>query len=307
MAALEVIGAVIAYPAVKKIADRLAGETGDYIAVRLDVQKAKLEKEAQGIRDSTSSNSQISAAITEKFIEQISSDSEIVRRAAQAFSREWIRKQENKDAVLAEFLDFLASDPPKPDAEGPSDDWMNVFEAYAEKASSQDLRQLWARILAGEIRKKGSFSLRTLQFLSVMDAEIAKQVEHVASVVVESKFIPLDGSFGVGAEYATITSLASLGFIDRELEYCVTIYPRKTRIRAGSHHAIDVSTDHETNISLRAAVLTAMGKELITVPQVEDNASVIASFVGLFCQDGASADLVDIRTGQRSPAWPGSH
>ena len=42
-------------------------------------------------------------------------------------------------------------------------DWLNHFGDYSERASSDNVRTLWASVLAGEIRKPGSFSLSTLR------------------------------------------------------------------------------------------------------------------------------------------------
>ena len=46
------------------------------------------------------------------------------------------------------------------------DDWLNVFERYAEDATTERMQQLWGRVLAGEIRSPGKFAMRTLRFLS---------------------------------------------------------------------------------------------------------------------------------------------
>lgn len=46
------------------------------------------------------------------------------------------------------------------------DDWLNVFERYAEDASSERMQKLWGRVLAGEIRTPGKYGMRTLRFLS---------------------------------------------------------------------------------------------------------------------------------------------
>lgn len=46
------------------------------------------------------------------------------------------------------------------------DDWLNVFEQYAENASSERLREMWARVLSKESISPGNISLRTLRFLS---------------------------------------------------------------------------------------------------------------------------------------------
>ena len=56
-------------------------------------------------------------------------------------------------------------------------DWLNHLEEYAEKASSERMQDLWARVLAGEIRKPQSFSLMTLRFLSELDQKIATLFE----------------------------------------------------------------------------------------------------------------------------------
>jgi hypothetical protein len=49
--------------------------------------------------------------------------------------------------------------------ERPDPDWVMRFFGSAEDITSQQLQELWGRILAGEIRKPGSYSLRTLEFV----------------------------------------------------------------------------------------------------------------------------------------------
>ncbi|WJI61672.1 DUF2806 domain-containing protein [Mesorhizobium sp. C416B] len=61
------------------------------------------------------------------------------------------------------------------------DDWLNFFEGYAEKATSENMRKLWGRILAGEIRKPGAFSLRTLRIASELDRETASVFQEFAT------------------------------------------------------------------------------------------------------------------------------
>jgi hypothetical protein len=70
---------------------------------------------------------------------------------------------------------------------------MNLFVSYAERASSEDLQDVLARILAGEIRRPGSFSLRTMQFMSVLDHDLAKSVELAVSCTIGSRYVPMNG------------------------------------------------------------------------------------------------------------------
>ncbi len=53
-------------------------------------------------------------------------------------------------------------------------DWLKFFGGYAEKASSETARARWAQVLAGEIRKPGTFSKRALRCLAEVDQETAE-------------------------------------------------------------------------------------------------------------------------------------
>src|SRR3546814_19471102 len=55
----------------------------------------------------------------------------------------------------------------------PDDDWMNRFMRFAEDASSERLQELFARILAGEVVRPGSFGAATLRAVSELDQSIA--------------------------------------------------------------------------------------------------------------------------------------
>jgi hypothetical protein len=104
------------------------------------------------------------------------------------------RKQANKCAVLREaIIDLKALPPPEeaPDNTTPmSDDWLNFFGSYAEKASSEHMRKLWGQILAGEIRRVGSFSINTLRVAAEIDLEIAQEFQSVVRTRTTYGYIP---------------------------------------------------------------------------------------------------------------------
>ena len=68
-------------------------------------------------------------------------------------------------------------------------DWLNHFAGYAEKASSGEVQNLWAKVLAGEIRRSGSFSLSSLRLLSELDKRMAKTFERVVRHRYNNEFI----------------------------------------------------------------------------------------------------------------------
>ena len=93
-------------------------------------------------------------------------------------------KQENREEVLAiAYEELKASAAQDQEPEEPGDlnpDWLNFLGAYAEKATTENTRKLWGAVLAGEIRKPGTFSLATLRFIAELDQTIAQLYQKYA-------------------------------------------------------------------------------------------------------------------------------
>ena len=65
----------------------------------------------------------------------------------------------------------------------PDHDWITCFTEFVQDVSSTELKQIWSRLLAGEIRNPGSSSLRTLHALRLMSTVDAKCFAKVSSLV----------------------------------------------------------------------------------------------------------------------------
>ena len=91
------------------------------------------------------------------------------------------RRASNKRHVADRTLEHLAGESSGEESQtgelSLDEDWLNYFEEYAEKASTEKLRDIWGRVLAGEIRRPKSFSLATLRFMSELDKSIASAFE----------------------------------------------------------------------------------------------------------------------------------
>jgi hypothetical protein len=98
-----------------------------------------------------------------------------------------LRAQANKEGVAKKAIEYLSreSEQVSDKPETPEEDWLNIFERYAEDASSEKLRDLWARVLAKEIRKPKSFSLRTMRFISELDSETAQLFQKHSGRVID--------------------------------------------------------------------------------------------------------------------------
>ena len=152
-------------PATLKALDRLIAGAVDVPVAWLAQQKAKIDAQTEAYKA-------VEAGIAGAAASLAAADPEVVNRAVDVLVRKAYRKQMNREAVGAAAVDELKSCTEPDDATvgievpEPDEEWLNVFERYAEEASTERMQKLWGRVLAGELRKRGSFSMRSLRFLS---------------------------------------------------------------------------------------------------------------------------------------------
>lgn len=83
------------------------------------------------------------------------------------------KKQLNLETVTAFAAEELKNEQPVTD-EPLDEDWTTRFFNIAEDISNEEMQALWGRILAGEIKKPKSYSLRTLELLKNLSKEEAE-------------------------------------------------------------------------------------------------------------------------------------
>ncbi len=133
--------------------------------------------QAQDAKDEREGRSAFRQALYQAASARAASDTALIDRMLDRLVDEEFGKQDRRDSVAILAIEHLKEDQPEQPAgaeEIISDDWLNIFTGYAEKASSEQLQDMWSRVLAGEIRKPNSVSLKTLQFVSVLDKETAE-------------------------------------------------------------------------------------------------------------------------------------
>lgn len=123
---------------------------------------------------------------------QVEGLSDLGQATVQRVLREEYRKQDNRASVWVAAEEHLALPPPNPGPESPAEeppeqqeeppinpDWLNRFTNFAQDVSNEELQRVWGQILAGEIRKPGSFSISSLRVLAELDADVAKEFENI--------------------------------------------------------------------------------------------------------------------------------
>lgn len=98
-------------------------------------------------------------------------------------------KVENKAAAAQYALEELVKASPLKDEAPDADistDWLNYFSDIAAQKSDPDMQRLMGRILAGEIRKPGSFSPMTINVLSTLTPAVAQKFEQLCSIAIDA-------------------------------------------------------------------------------------------------------------------------
>lgn len=130
---------------VEKISEAVGGVFKPYQLVRM----AKAEVQAEHLR----AEAQIEI-------------SDLQRRAFHRFIEEEGKKQKNIEDITQKALPQVDENS-KPDEV--EDDWITNFFDRCRLISDDEMQALWSRVLAGEANSPGSYSKRTVNFLSDLD------------------------------------------------------------------------------------------------------------------------------------------
>ncbi len=106
-------------------------------------------------------------------------------RAQQRVEFKEHRKQLNLERVTQSAADNLVNEE-SVSADPVEDEWATRFFDYAEDISNVEMQNLWGKILAGEIKKPKSYSLRALDLLRNLSTEEAEVFIKYASHAIRS-------------------------------------------------------------------------------------------------------------------------
>ena len=188
------------------------------------------------------------------------------------------RKDDNLKSVVLEAVEVLREDraeaPENPDPI--EDDWLNIFKEYAETASSERMRILWGRVLAGEARVPGAFSYATLRFISELDRSIAERTERAFSKVI-SNFIFHPGELA-GEQFQLFAALEQRGLIsgfEGMQNTTVTLGADGKGFFAGTDLILAIEGTPNETIRQTVMFLTEVGREVLPLLPKPDEATLI--------------------------------
>lgn len=193
------------------------------------------------------------------------------------------RKKANAACVAAEAIEELKALPAPDASDGQAtasepdaaidEDWMNQFTRYAEDASSEQLQQIWGRVLAGEVRKPGSFSRQALRFIAELDRETAEDCELLGKHVV-GDWVLKDEKWNEGERFLISIELQRLGLIEgvgiggpsRKF----VIHPSGASGVVGKQWGVLVKGNPGVEVTFEIFTLTRLGRQVMSLVTTAD-------------------------------------
>lgn len=239
---------------------------------------AAIYGEARENLDTIDGKSLVNHALAQAVAKQAVDDPEVMDRAKARFLGDMYRKQENLEAVIEKSQEHLEQFmaigyAPSSDGEGSTaeqlgtgdhdkksetevnqevdDDWTFNFAGIAESASSAELQDRLARILAGEIISPGKYPRTVVRAISELNRDDILSIKKMMPFIWQKDIITDENSGPI--DYETLVHLADIGVI---------ITPDSTLTR--SYHRVDLST----------RTLTIVGKEYGLILVVKEGATL---------------------------------
>lgn len=184
------------------------------------------------------------------------------------------KKQLNLENVTAHAAEELKKERVVTD-EPLDEDWTTRFFNIAEDISNEDMQTLWGRILAGEIKKPRTYSLRTLDTLKNLSKEEAKVFLRFAKLSIESSEVSFILNFRgeklleekYGLNFYDGLLLDELGFLSpKDLQYKffkTGVEPAKLIMKVGNMLVSLKKPANEPEQQIQVLAFTKTGRELL--------------------------------------------
>ncbi len=180
----------VSIPAIDKLVDHVASGIGSVAGAMLAPWRAEREARAKQIAAEGEARTLLIQATAQAEAREIllsrdgpvSGTLNISDRVRQRIQFQERKRQENIESVVRQAAKQLGHKAVAD--EEPDHDWTARFFSSVQDVSSQEMQALWARVLSGEVERRGSTSVRTLEILRNLDQATAKLFRRLCSACV---------------------------------------------------------------------------------------------------------------------------
>ena len=236
---------------IKKVSDAVGGLFAPYQVKRM----AKAEAEAAMIK------AQSKTEITD-----------LHRRAVHRWIEEEAQRQKNMEDITAKALPQLDE---KATPDSVEDDWLVNFFDKSRIVSDNEMQELWSRVLAGEANTPGTYSKRTVNFLSDLDkadAELFAKLCGFGWMISDVVPLVFDVQAKIynkhGINFNSLSHLESIGLVQFNSIAGVVRrnLPKKFAVFYYSNPlTLEMPNDAGNKLEIGKVLLTKIGQELVPI------------------------------------------
>ena len=250
--------------------------------------------------------------------EQMHTDPEYARAAATKFAHKIIRERVRVDQVSQIAAAELKSEPlaiandKEPEAPPISEDWLNAFESEAAQMSSQQMQRLFGKILAGEIRRPSSYSIKTIKLMAQLDnsaaalfsllcsSSISQRVPN-SNIIFDARVVSMGNAganslqaYGLG--FGSLNILQEYGLIISDYnswrDYRMSVVQGATIMLPLTYQKEQwalvpkVAPPMHQEFKVTGVALSRAGRELLSIVDIEPNGEYTVALVNFFDRQG---------------------
>ncbi len=274
-----------------------------------DVPVAYLEGVAAERRAETFARTRLISTSADQIAKQMNVEPSVVIAANRKFSQKVVREHINLDQIAKMAISDLETAQPAPATSDTSTvdeispDWLNAFEREAVQMSTERMQLLFARLLAGEIRKPSSFSIRTVKLMAQLDNRVAKSFQKLCSIcislqipgdktIIDARAVSLGTSAAssslqaYGLSFDELNVLHEYGLIVAEynsrMDYGISIatgngVPLSFKYQGSAWGLTEIQPNPATggmkSLQLEGVLLSHSGRELLQIVETEPDES----------------------------------
>ena len=278
--AVEASGSLVTINIDGKPLEKLIDVVSKGIGTLYRPRQIRKEADAQAYAIKVLENAKALSASEAALIEAETKDRIAERIVAKEF-----RRQENIDSVVEMAANNLAnttvSDQPV------EEDWAARFFNIVQDVSKDEMKVLWAKILAKEIEKPSSYSLRTLEILRNISYEEAELFMKLADFVFEQSgcVVFCDGGdmMKYGISYRDLSKLREAGLLQSGEMVSRTYASSNSGVTTSNLFYgdlfVQVTIPPQTSkIMLPILLLTQAGREIYKLIEIKPNIAYLKDF-----------------------------
>lgn len=253
-----------------------------------DIPAAWLEGYSSRIRATTDARNALTVTAANELSKGFGGESELANRAfAQQASRILGEQVNLEDVVAVAAAELGANGATANPSSEPDDDWLNSFRNEASQKSSEEMKYTFGKILAGEIRQPGSFSIKSVRTLGLMDLPTASLFRKFCNMTFSIPLLKaatvcsLGSNAGsnslqqFGMSFDQLVKLQEHGLIISDFNSWRDIgalVGQPIPIKMGNHQfMLSPLEGFSGDFKMHGVALTSVGRELFEIVDVEDD------------------------------------